>query len=98
VYAPSRDALLPKRASEVILRYGTPHVAPLVLRRRDPEWCSPSYRVPGYPVVPAVGALASFGLIALMQPASIGIGIAVMLASYLWYRYYAGDVTLKGDI
>ncbi|MFB6201219.1 MAG: APC family permease [Halorhabdus sp.] len=136
VYALSRDALLPRRASEINLRYGTPHVALLttggpilvlvatgqvellaevasflhlvmyglmcvaliVLRRRDPEWYSPSYRVPGYPVVPAVGALASFGLIAFMQPASIGIGIVVMLVSYLWYRYYAGDVTLKGDV
>ncbi|QIO24543.1 APC family permease [Haloarcula sp. JP-L23] len=136
VYALSRDALLPRKASEVNLRYGTPHVALLaaggpilvlvttgqvellaevasflhlimyglmcvaliVLRRRNPEWYSPSYRVPGYPVVPAVGALASFGLIAFMQPASIGIGVGVMLVSYLWYRYYAGDVTLKGDI
>jgi len=136
VYALSRDALLPRKASEINLRYGTPHVALLsaggpilvlvatgrvellaevasflhlimyglmcialiVLRRRDPEWYSPSYRVPGYPVLPAVGALASFGLIAFMQPASIGIGIVVMLVSYLWYRYYAADVTLKGDI
>jgi len=136
VYALSRDALLPRKASEVNLRYGTPHVALLsaggpilvlvatgrvellaevasflhlimyglmciallVLRRRNPEWYSPSYRVPGYPLVPVMGALASFGLIVFMQPASIGIGVVVMLASYLWYRYYAGDVTLKGDI
>jgi amino acid transporter len=136
VYALSRDALFPRKASEVNLRYGTPHVALfaaggpilllvatgrvevlaevasflhlimyglmcvalIVLRRRNPEWYSPSYRVPGYPVVPAVGALASFGLIAFMQPASLGIGIVVMIVSYLWYRYYAGDVTLKGDI
>jgi amino acid transporter len=136
VYALSRDALLPRKASEVNLRYGTPHVALLaaggpilvlvatgqvellaevasflhlimyglmcaaliVLRRRDPEWYAPSYRVPGYPVLPGIGALASFGLIAFMQLASIGIGIVVMLVSYLWYRYYAGDVTLKGDI
>jgi len=136
VYALSRDALLPRKASEVNLRYGTPHVALLaaggpilvlvatgqvellaevasflhlvmyglmcvaliVLRRRDPEWYSPSFRVPGYPVLPGVGALASFGLIAFMQPTSIGLGIVVMLVSYLWYRYYAGDVTLKGDI
>jgi amino acid transporter len=136
VYALSRDALLPRRASEVNLRYGTPHVALLaaggpilvlvatgqvellaevasflhlvmyglmcvaliVLRREDPEWYAPDYRVPGYPVVPGVGALASFALIAFMQPASIGVGIVVMLVSYLWYRYYAGDVTLKGDI
>ncbi len=136
VYALSRDALLPRRACDINLRYGTPHVALLaaggpilvlvatgqvellaevasflhlimyglmcvaliVLRRRNPSWYTPSYRVPGYPVVPAVGALASFGLIVFMQPASIGIGIVVMVISYLWYRYYAGSVTLKGDI
>lgn len=136
VYALSRDALLPRKASEINLRFGTPHVALLaaggpilvlvatgqvellaevasflhlimyglmcvaliVLRRRNPEWYSPSYRVPGYPVVPAIGALASFGLIAFMQPASIGIGLVVMIVSYLWYRYYAGSVTLKGDV
>jgi amino acid transporter len=136
VYALSRDALLPRKASEVNLRYGTPHVALLaaggpilvlvatdrvallaevasflhlimyglmcvallVLRRQDPEWYSPDYEVPGYPVVPVVGALASFALIAFMNRASIVIGFAVMVVSYLWYRYYAGDVTLKGDI
>jgi amino acid transporter len=136
VYALSRDALVPRRASDVNLRYGTPHVALLaagapilvlvatgrvellaevasflhlimyglmcvamiVLRRRSPEWYTPSYRVPGYPALPALGALASFGLIAFMQPASIGIGVVVMVVSFLWYRYYAADVTLKGDI
>jgi APA family basic amino acid/polyamine antiporter len=136
VFALSRDALLPRKASEVNLRYGTPHVALLaaggpilvlvatnrvellaevasflhlvmyglmcvalvVLRRRDPDWYDPSYRVPGYPVVPVVGALASFVLIGFMNPASIGVGVVVMGGSYLWYRYYAGDVTLRGDI
>jgi amino acid transporter len=136
VYALSRDALLPRKASEVNLRYGTPHVALLAaggpilvlvstgqvellaevasflhlvmyglicvamlsLRRRSPSWYDPSFRVPGHPVVPALGALASFALIAFMNLASIGIGVAVMIASYVWYRYYAGDVSLKGDI
>jgi amino acid transporter len=136
VYALSRDALLPRKASEVNLRYGTPHVAlfaaggPILvlvstgqvellaevasflhlvmyglicvamlgLRRRSPSWYDPSFRVPGHPVVPALGALASFALIAFMNLASIGVGIAVMVASYAWYRYYAGDVSLKGDI
>jgi amino acid transporter len=78
--------------------YGLMCIALIVLRRRNPAWYSPSYRVPGYPVVPAVGALASFGLIAFMQPASIGVGVVVMVVSYLWYRYYAGAVTLKGDV
>ena len=136
VYALSRDALLPRKASEINLRYGTPHVAlfaaggpilvlvatgqvellaevasflhlvmyglicvaMIALRRRDPDWYAPSFRAPGYPLLPAVGALASFGLIAFMQFASIAIGFAVMALSYLWYRYYASDVALKGDI
>ena len=135
VYALSRDALLPRRASEINLRYGTPHVALLaaggpifllvatgqvevlaevasflhlimygliclaviVLRRRAPEWYDPSYRMPLSPVLPAIGAIASFGLIAFMQPASIVIGILVMIVAYLWYRYYATAVELKGD-
>ncbi|ACV47200.1 MULTISPECIES: APC family permease [Halomicrobium] len=136
VYALSRDALLPRKASEINLRYGTPHVALLsaggpilvlvatgqvellaevasflhlvmyallcvallVLRRRDPSWYTPSYTVPGYPVVPALGAVASVALIAFMQVASIAIGLAIMAVAYGWYRYYAGDVSLKGAV
>jgi amino acid transporter len=135
VYALSRDALLPRRASRVNLRYGTPHVALaaaggpilvlvatgqvellaevasflhlimygllcvslLVVRRRDPDWYDPKYRTPGYPLLPVVGAAASFGLVAFMRPASIGVGLVVMVVAYLWYRYYAGDVELRGN-
>ena len=136
VYALSRDALLPRRASEINLRYGTPHVALaaaggpilvlvatgrvellaevasflhlvmygllcvtlLVLRRRDPEWYRPTYRAPGSPVLPAVGALASVALIAFMGLSSILIGVVVMTVSYLWYRYYAPRVELRGEL
>ena len=135
VYALSRDAMLPEKASEINLRYGTPHVAlvsaggpilllvatgrvavlaevasflhlvmygligvaVIVLRRRNPSWYEPKYRMPGVPALPAAGAIASFGLIAFMQPASIVIGLVVVAVSYVWYRYYAGDVRLKGD-
>ena len=135
VYALSRDALIPQKASEINLKYGTPHialvaaggpifvlvatgqvellaevasflhlimyglicVALIVLRRRQPSWYEPTYRMPGYPVLPALGALASFGLIAFMQRSSIVVGVLVMGVSYGWYRYYAGDVELKGD-
>lgn len=135
VYALSRDALLPRRANVINLRYGTPHVALLaaggpilllvstgqvevlaevasflhlimyglicaaviVLRRRNPSWYDPSYRVRAHPVVPAVGAIASFGLILFMQPSSMAIGLAVMFCAYIWYRYYAGEIKLEGD-
>jgi amino acid transporter len=81
-----------------LVMYGLMCVALVVVRRRDPNWYDPSYRVPGYPVVPGVGALASFALIGFMNPASIGVGVVVMGGSYLWYRYYAADVTLRGDL
>jgi APA family basic amino acid/polyamine antiporter len=135
VYALSRDALLPRKASEVNLRWGTPHVALLaaggpilllvatgqvnvlaevasflhlvmygliclallVLRRSDPDWYDPSFRMPGAPVLPAIGGLASFALIGFMDPASIIIGGGIMVAAFVWYWYYAADVELKGD-
>jgi amino acid transporter len=136
IFALSRDALFPRRAGVVNLRYGTPHVALLLagvpvvalvasgaveilaevasflhlvmyglmcaallaLRRDEPEWYDPTFRVPGYPVVPILGALASFALIFFMQLASQAIGLALMLAAAGWYLYYARDVTLKGAL
>lgn len=134
VYALSRDALLPRRAGDINLQYGTPHVALLLaggpilvltatgrvrllaevasflhllmyglmcvalllLRRRSPEWYQPSFRTPGYPYLPAIGAIASFGLIAFMEFVSIAVGAMILLAAYLWYRAYAANVVLRG--
>jgi len=136
IYALSKDALLPRRASDINLKYGTPHIALamagvpilvltatgqvevlaevasflhlvmygllclalIVLRRNPPEWYNPTYRAPGYPVLPLVGAVASFGLIVFMAPLSIGVGIAVMVVSLAWYAYYARDVKLKNAL
>lgn len=134
IYALSKDALLPAKAREINLRYGTPHVAlalaggPIVvltatgqvellaevasflhlimyglicialiaLRRNPPEWYNPDYRMPGYPALPAVGALSSFGLIAFMDFRSIAVGVAIMVLAVGWHRYYAREVRLKG--
>jgi len=136
VYAVSKDALLPGRASRINLKYGTPHVALgmaggpillltatgrvevlaevasflhlvayglicvalLALRRDEPEWYDPDFRVPGYPVVPIVGGVASFALILFMQPLSQVLGFLIMLGSAGWYFYYARDVKLKGAL
>ena len=134
IYGVSKDALLPRRASRINLRYGTPHVAlgmaggpvialaatgrvqllaevasflhlityglicvALVAIRRDrPEWYDPDFVVPGGPIVPVLGAFASFGLIAFMDRLSILVGIAVIAATGGWYFYYARGVELKG--
>ncbi|MFC7210331.1 APC family permease [Natronoarchaeum sp. GCM10025321] len=134
IYALSKDALLPAKASEINLRYGTPHIALalaggpivvltatgqvellaevasflhlvmyglicialIVLRRNPPDWYDPDYRMPGYPVLPVVGAGASFGLIVFMQQWSIIVGTIIMLLAVVWHRYYAREVRLKG--
>ncbi|WP_123622137.1 APC family permease [Halorubrum sp. CSM-61] len=136
IYGVSKDALLPRWASRINLRYGTPHVAlgmaggPVVvlaatgqvqllaevasflhlimyglmcvalvaIRRDRPEWYDPDFVVPGGPVIPVVGALASFGLIAFMDRLSIAVGVVVIAVTAGWYFYYARDVTLKGAL
>lgn len=136
IYGVSKDALLPRWASRINLRYGTPHVAlgmaggPVIvlaatrevqllaevasflhlimyglicvalvaIRRDEPEWYDPEFRVPGGPIIPVVGAVASFALIAFMDRASIAIGALVILVTTVWYFYYARDVTLRGAL
>ncbi|WP_042662664.1 APC family permease [Haloferax sp. ATB1] len=79
-----------------LVTYGLICVALVVLRRSNPMWYDPSFRVPGYPAVPVLGALASFSLVAFMQPLSQAVGVVVALAALVWYFAYARDVRLKG--
>jgi APA family basic amino acid/polyamine antiporter len=136
IYALSKDALLPRKASDINLKYGTPHIAlgmagvPILiltasgqvellaevasflhlvmyglicfaliaLRRNPPEWYDPDYITPGYPVLPAIGGIASFGLIIFMAPLSIAVGVVIMVLSLAWHAYYASDVKLKNAL
>ena len=78
-----------------LFMYGLICVALLVLRRSPPDGYQPTFRCPGYPVVPILGAGASFGLVAFMNPLSIGIGGGILLATAGWYFYYARTVTIS---
>lgn len=136
IYGVSKDALLPRWASRVNLKYGTPHVALgmaggpvialaatgqveilaevasflhlimyglicvalLAIRRDEPDWYEPDFIVPGGPVIPVLGAVASFALITFMRRASIAIGIIVVIITAGWYFYYARDITLRGAL
>ncbi|MEZ3117254.1 APC family permease [Halobaculum sp. MBLA0147] len=133
IFAVSKDAIVPRGASRVNLRYGTPHVALamaggpvlvlvatgevavlaevasflhlvmyglicvalLAMRRDEPSWYDPDFRVPAHRLVGGAGAVASFGLILFMQPLSQIVGLAIMVVSAVWYAYYAADVTLE---
>lgn len=81
-----------------LVLYGLICVALIVIRRRDPIWYDPSFRCPGYPVVPLVGAVASFALIGFMQTLSQVLGVIVSLVAVAWYLAYARDVSLKDTL
>jgi APA family basic amino acid/polyamine antiporter len=78
-----------------LFMYGLICVALLVLRQSPPDGYQPTFRCPGYPVVPILGALTSFGLVGFMNPLSIGIGGGILLATAGWYLYYARSVTIS---
>ena len=77
-----------------LFMYGLICVALLVLRWTDPEGYAPTFRCPGHPVVPALGALASFGLVGFMNTLSIALGGGILLATAGWYLLYARSVTI----
>lgn len=81
-----------------LIMYGLICVALLVIRRRDPAWYEPSFRCPGYPAVPIVGAISSFALIYFMQPLSQVLGVVVTIVALGWYLGYARGIQLKDQL
>lgn len=78
-----------------LFMYGLMCVTLLVLRNRAPDWYRPTFTAPGYPWLPGLGAVASFGLVAFMRPVSIILGLAALALAALWYRAYAPEVSLR---
>ena len=90
-------ALLAEVASFLhLVMYGLMCGTLLVLRRQDPDWYDPDFTVPGYPAVPVLGMVASFGLLAFMQRSSQIVGGIVMVGALVWYAVNARDVRLRG--
>jgi amino acid transporter len=71
-----------------LILYGLICVTLILCRRQRKLWYAPTFRIPLYPVVPGLGAVTCFGLIALMEPLSIGIGAGAVALSFGWYWYY----------
>ena len=67
----------------------------VVLRRVNPDWYAPDFRCPGYPVLPLVGGLASFGIIAFMDPLSLALGGGILAVAAGWFLIYARHVSLS---
>jgi len=72
-----------------LIVYGLMNVALIVMRVADRPEYDPDFTVPLYPVVPILGAVLSFGLIAFMDPIEIALAAAFVLAGVVWYFVYA---------
>ncbi|RBI64469.1 amino acid transporter [halophilic archaeon] len=72
-----------------LIVYGLLNVALVVMREANPPEYQPEFEVPFYPVVPILGAVTSFGLIAFMKPVEIGLSLVFVVGGVVWYFVYA---------
>ncbi len=71
-----------------LLMYGLVAFSVIVIRRSDPEWYSPKFSTPLYPLLPVLGGVSSLLIILFMEPVAIGLGIATILFALCWYVFY----------
>ena len=81
-----------------LIVYGFLNIALLVMRESDDPEYQPDYEVPFYPVVPIIGALTSFGLIAFMAPIEQMMGLGFVGIGVVWYLAYARGKTEKKGV
>jgi len=81
-----------------LIVYGLMNLALIVMRVADPPEYQPDFTVPLYPVVPILGAVFSFGLIAFMASVEILLAAGFVCAGIAWYFVYARPRTEKQGI
>lgn len=79
-----------------LVMYGLICLSALVMRRRASLWYRPSFRAPGAPWLPALGALLCFGLLGFMGTPALAYSALVLAAAGGWFFLYARDVRLRG--
>ncbi len=81
-----------------LLIYGLLNITLIVFRETDPDWYTPTYTIPLYPLVPIAGALLSFGLIAFIEPVVILLCALFVLFAMAWYGLYARSKISRGGL
>ena len=81
-----------------LIVYGLLNLALVVMREADVPEYQPDYTVPLYPVVPILGAIASFGLIAFMDGIEILLSLVFVAVAVVWFFVYVRGKTEKQGI
>ncbi|MFD1685411.1 APC family permease [Halobellus litoreus] len=71
-----------------LLVYGLLNVSLIAMRETEAMGYDPGFEAPGYPVVPVLGALLSFGLIGFMDLQQILLAGALVVGGVVWYVVY----------
>ncbi len=74
-----------------LVTYGLVHIAVIVMRRAGPSDYKPDFRIPGllYPLIPALGFLSCFVVIAQMDLMVLAVGSGVLVFGVGWFTFYA---------
>ncbi len=82
--------LLAKIASVLQLySYAALNIGCVILRAAAPDWYKPAYRVPGYPFIPLIAAVACLGIIYYSGFLPIMAIVGLILLSLAWYFWVA---------
>ncbi|MFQ5975964.1 MAG: amino acid permease [Candidatus Hydrothermarchaeales archaeon] len=77
-----------------LVSYILVHIGCILLRESDTDWYNPTFKVPGYPIVPIAGALSCFFLLTLMGSTVQLIGLGMIFFGVVWYFSWAKEQTV----
>lgn len=72
-----------------LIVYGLLNISLIVFREAEPEGYDPDFEVPLYPIVPILGTILSFALIAFIEPVVILLTGLFVIFGVVWYLGYA---------
>ncbi|WP_340101116.1 amino acid permease [Salinibaculum salinum] len=81
-----------------LIIYGLLNIALIAMRYVNPSEYQPDFTVPLYPLVPILGTVLSFALLAYVEPAARLLSFGIAAAAIIWYIAYARTRTEKQGI
>jgi amino acid transporter/nucleotide-binding universal stress UspA family protein len=81
-----------------LIIYGLLNIALVAMRYVNPEDYQPDFTVPLFPILPILGTVFSFALLAYVESDARLLSFAIAAAAIVWYLVYARGKTTKQGI
>ncbi len=98
VVLPNIEELAKIASSLQLYSYAAINVGAVALRASDPEWYTPTFRVPLSPVPQVVGALGCLAIIGFSGTTAQLAVAGLIVLSLLWYVVRRGDIAFESAI